>query len=104
MVTLRYTVLFVGDLAKAISFYRDAVGLALRNESRDSAEFEAGSTAFVLHQAHQDHIASHQPTRAGKGRLGFHVDDLDAAHARVVAGGGRCLVAPEVKERARMGL
>jgi lactoylglutathione lyase len=102
---LRYAIVFVTDLDASIKFYRDLVGLPLLEESRTSAEFDAGETTFALHAAHVESPEHHHPPRlAGTCRLGFAVDDLDATHARLVAAGVRCRTPPEAKYENRIAL
>ena len=104
MIPLRYVMLFVSDLERSIRFYRDAVGLPVLSEARDQVEFDAGGVRFTVHQAHTDAPPHQPPTRAGSVRLGFHVDDLDATHERLLAAGVRVTQPPEERFGIRMGL
>lgn len=102
---LRYAILFVNDLDASLKFYRDLVGLPLREEARTSAEFDAGGTTLALHLAHVDEpLHHHPPMLAGSCRLGFEVEDLDSVHARLVAAGVRCLAQPEAEFDLRVAL
>jgi predicted enzyme related to lactoylglutathione lyase len=66
---------WVADMDRAVTFYRDALGLSLRMRHEDTwAEFEAGGIRIGLHGA-TDHAA----TRGGTAV--FRVDDLDMAKA-----------------------
>lgn len=101
----RYAIVFVTDLDVSVRFYRDLVGLPLRDETRTSAEFDVGGTTFALHIAHVDTPDHHHPPMlAGSCRVGFAVDDLDAAHARLMAGGARCRTPPEGEYDNRVAL
>jgi catechol 2,3-dioxygenase-like lactoylglutathione lyase family enzyme len=105
MVELRYAILFVSDLERSIRFYRDVLGLPLLSEERDQADFDAGGGMVVtLHQAHSEAPHHHPPTAVGAVRLGFHVDDLDEAHARVLGASARCINPPEERLGVRLGL
>lgn len=101
----RYAIVFVTDLDQSIRFYRDLVGLPLREESRSSAEFDVGGTTFAIHMAHVDEPQHHHPPMlAGSCRLGFAVDDLEATHARLIAAGVRCRIQPETEYDNRVAL
>ncbi|MDZ4674004.1 MAG: GDSL-type esterase/lipase family protein [Gemmatimonadota bacterium] len=101
----RYAIVFVTDLDVSIRFYRDLVGLPLREESRTAAEFDVGDTTFALHAAHVDDPQHHHPPMlAGSCRLGFAVDDLDATHRRLVEAGVRCRTEPETSYDNRVAL
>jgi predicted enzyme related to lactoylglutathione lyase len=66
---------WVADMDRAIAFYRDALGLAMRMRHDDTwAEFEAGGIRIGLHGA-GDATVEHGGTAA------FLVADLDAARA-----------------------
>lgn len=102
---LRYAIVFVGDLKRSLEFYRDLVGLPIRDEARSSAEFDVGGATFALHLAHVDEPRPHHPPMlAGSCRLGFIVDDLEAAHRRLTAAGVACLAAPEAQHDLRVAL
>jgi catechol 2,3-dioxygenase-like lactoylglutathione lyase family enzyme len=80
-ITRTYFMLPVRDMSRALSFYRDIVGLTVAFESPFWTELRWGDTTIALHGG-------------GKGEereswLGFHVIDLDAALAELEAGGGR---------------
>lgn len=65
--------IFVTDIDRAVAFYRDALGLPLRNQGSFGAEFLDGETRIGIHPA------SHPDAKAMVGRhtgLTFHVPDL----------------------------
>lgn len=102
---LRYAIVFVSDLQRSLAFYRDLVGLPLRDETRTSAEFDVGGATFAIHLAHVDAPAPHHPPMlAGTCRLGFELDRLDSVHARLLAAGVPCLTPPEAEYDLRVGL
>jgi predicted enzyme related to lactoylglutathione lyase len=71
------------DMGKAVSFYRDVVGLSLVRQDGDAwAEFDAGAIRFALHGVVEGH-----PVQAGGGTAVFEVDDLDEAR-RTLEGRG----------------
>jgi predicted enzyme related to lactoylglutathione lyase len=69
------------DMDRAVSFYRDTVGLTVEFQSPFWTELRWREATIALHAG-----------GAGEARvrwLGFHVTDLDAAVAEVEAAGGR---------------
>lgn len=102
---LRYAIIFVSDLDRSLAFYRDLVGLPVREEGRSSVEFGLDGTTFAIHMAHVDEPTHHHPPMlAGSCRLGFVVDDLDAVHQRLIAAGVPCLAEPEAQYDLRVAL
>lgn len=75
-----YTLVFVRDMARAVAFYRDALGLAVRITTPAWSELEIGGATIALHSG-----------REGGERetpLGFKVLNIDAVVNAVVAAGG----------------
>jgi predicted enzyme related to lactoylglutathione lyase len=72
---------YVGDMPRAVSFYRDVLGLPLQVESPGWSQFDLGNGAIIgLHVGH--------PAGSGAGWIpGFEVDDIRAADQRVRAAG-----------------
>lgn len=101
----RYAIVFVSDLQRSMEFYRDLVGLPLREETRASVEFDVGGATFALHLAHVDKPEHHHPPMlAGSCRLGFTVTDLESAHRRLLAAGVPCIASPEAQLDLRVAL
>lgn len=95
---LRYAMLFVSDLQRSRAFYRDLVGLPVRDETVNSVEFDLGGATFALHLAHVETGTHHHPPMlAGSCRLGFVVDDLMAVHERLLGAGVPCLTPPQAQ-------
>ncbi|MGA9773283.1 MAG: VOC family protein [Blastocatellia bacterium] len=84
---LTYAIKYVGDMQRAIEFYKDRLGLVLRFQSPEWTEFETGETTLALH------IAS-QANPAGTSQLGFGVDDLDKFYAEMKDNGVEFTSAP----------
>lgn len=102
---LRYLILFVSDIDRSVAFYRDLLGMKVREETRTSAELDVGTATLALHLAHVDPKCRHHPPMlAGSCRLGFYVDDLEEAHARLLGAGVTCLAPPEAQFDLRVGL
>ncbi len=54
---LSYVIKFVADMDRAVGFYRDTLGLALKFQSPGWSEFLTGETTLALHAADADHPA-----------------------------------------------
>lgn len=76
----RYVIKFVADMDKAVTFYRDTLGLPLRFESPSWTEFATGETTLALHPA-----SDMNP--AGKVEFGFTVPDVEAFYRDMSAKG-----------------
>jgi lactoylglutathione lyase len=70
---LTHVIKFVGDMDRAVKFYRDVLGLPLKFESPGWSEFETGDTILALHPA-----SAKNPV--GGVELGFTVPDLVRFH------------------------
>lgn len=86
--TLAYAIHFVADMDRAVAFYRDALGLALKFSSPGWSEFATGETTLALHPASADNPA-------GSTHLGFGTPDVHAFHRTLTAAGVRFTRAPE---------
>jgi catechol 2,3-dioxygenase-like lactoylglutathione lyase family enzyme len=72
---------FVSDMDRAVTFYRDMLGLPLLYRTGDDwAQFDAGPVQLGLHGSGQ---GEHRPG----GTLAFRVDDLDSSRAALTARG-----------------
>jgi lactoylglutathione lyase len=72
---LSYAIKYVGDMAAAVRFHEEQLGLQLRFQSPEWSEFETGSTTLALHLATSEHPA-------GTCSLGFHVADIVGFHTQ----------------------
>ena len=61
---LNYVIKFVADMNRAVKFYRDVLGLALKFESPDWSEFITGETTLALHPVSEE--------SRGRWRVGLH--------------------------------
>ena len=75
---LNYVIKYVGDMDRAVKFYRDVLGLPLKFESPGWSEFATGETTLALHPASQ-------MNPAGAVELGFSVADIQTFHKEMVA-------------------
>jgi len=88
---LTYVIEFVGDMTRAVAFYRDVVGLPLKFESPDWSEFSTGETTLALHPA-----SDKNPV--GKLEMGFGVLDLQDFFNTMTAKGVTFPLAPKKQE------
>jgi len=47
---LNFAIVFVGDMSRSVSFYRDVVGLPLKFESPGWSEFSTEGATLALHR------------------------------------------------------
>ena len=71
---LTYVIKYVEEMDRAIKFYTEQLGFALRFQSPDWSELQTGETTLALHLASAEHPV-------GSCQLGFGVDDLDRFYA-----------------------
>jgi len=86
-VKLSYVIEFVADMDRAVRFYRDTLGLALKFQSPGWSEFATGETTLGLHPASDKH-------EAGKIETGFNVPDLGKFYDEMRAHGVKFPMAP----------
>jgi lactoylglutathione lyase len=92
---LTYAIVFVADMSRSVSFYRDIVGLSLKFESPEWSEFMTGQATLALHLAGASRgDATEGASAAGQCRPGFAVSDLDEFHARMTENGITCIQMP----------
>ena len=93
---IKYSILFVSDMAKSVVFYRDVVGIPLKFESPGWTEFMTEGATMALHKT--DGSApdggAQQTERAGQCRFGFQVPKLDKFHERMIENDVRCAQEP----------
>ncbi len=88
MKKLNYAIVFVSDMAKAVKFYRDTLGLPLKFESPHWSEFANEGSTIALHPASAENPA-------GTCQLGFSLEGgLDALHEKLAAQGVKVVMAP----------
>ena len=98
---LGYVVLFVEDLARALAFYRDKVGLSVRFQDKGYAELAvAGSKFALLARSRLPELVGAAHT--GRPASGAHeagvtlvVEDVDRVHRDLTSRGVTFLGAPQ---------
>lgn len=66
-------ILLVTDMKRSIKFYRDTLGMELKEQSKDWTEFSKGGTVLALHPSRKKRIK-----RNNSMLVGFNVSDLDS--------------------------
>jgi catechol 2,3-dioxygenase-like lactoylglutathione lyase family enzyme len=101
---VNYAIVFVGDMQRSVSFYRDALGLPLKFASPGWTEFATEGATLALHLGQP----SNRPTidageeRAGHCRPGLQVANLDEFHQRMVEHNVLCTQEPQSVFGARV--
>ena len=92
-----YAIVFVSDMQRAVSFYRDVIGLPLRFESPGWTEFATDGATLALHASDGSSSESDdsQKMPAGRCRPGLSVPDLDEFHKRMVEKTVPCVQEPK---------
>ena len=103
-VHVSYALVFVSDMERSVSFYRDTIGLPLRFQSPGWTEFATGEATLALHRSAASATADGDPDDlpAGRCRPGLRVPGLDTFHARMVEHGVPCIQEPKDVFGARL--
>ena len=101
---VNYAIVFVSDMKRSVSFYRDVVGLPLKFESPGWTEFATDGATLALHSSEATPLEGEDPqaTRAGRCRPGLSVPSLDQFHRRMLENGVRCIQEPKATFGARI--
>ena len=93
---VNYAIVFVSDMKRSVSFYRDVVGLPLKFESPSWTEFVTDGATLALHASETERGGKDDPRAvpAGRCRPGLRVPNLDEFHQRMVRNSVPCIQAP----------
>ena len=93
---VNYAIVFVSDMKRSVSFYRDVVGLPLKFESPGWTEFLTDGATLALHASETERGGQDDPRTvpAGRCRPGLRVPNLDEFHQRMVRNSVPCIQAP----------
>jgi lactoylglutathione lyase len=94
---VNYAIVFVSDMLRAVSFYRDVVGLPLRFESSHWTEFSTEGATLALHLSALSPAgeSAGRDLPPGRCRPGLGVADLDAFHRRMLEHDVACVQEPK---------
>lgn len=92
-----YAIVFVSDMERSVSFYRDVLGLPLKFESPSWTEFATEGATLALHASEGSDPDTGDPLSVGPGRCrpGLRVPNLDEFHQRMVEKHVPCIQEPK---------
>lgn len=101
---LTYAIIFVSDMQRSVSFYRDVLGVPLKFETPHWTEFATDGATVALHVAEAPNPGTDDPKHvpAGRCRPGLSVPNLDEFHQRMVAKNVPCVQEPKEVFGARI--
>ena len=101
---INYVIVCVSDMKRAVSFYRDVLGLPLRFESPGWTEFATDGATLALHPSDASSGEKNNPQKllAGQCRPGLGVPNLDEFHKRMTEMKVPCLQEPKETFGARI--
>jgi catechol 2,3-dioxygenase-like lactoylglutathione lyase family enzyme len=93
---LNYAIVFVSDMKKAVSFYRDVFGLPLKFESPGWTEFATDGATLALHASEESSPKEQNPLKvpAGRCRPGLSVPNLSEFHNKMLKNNVPCIQEP----------
>src|SRR5438552_12372321 len=97
-----YAIVFVSDMKRSVSFYRDVLGLPLRFESPGWTEFATAGATLALHLSARSAAPEEKVPGAGRCRPGLRVANLDEFHKKMLAKNVPCLQEPKETFGARI--
>ena len=103
---VNYAIVFVSDMKRSLSFYRDVIGLPLKFESPGWTEFSTDGATLALHLSEGPSTVRDNPEKvpAGRCRPGLSVPNLDEFHQRMVEHKVPCVQEPEEVFGAKVAL
>lgn len=101
---INYVVIFVSDMNRSISFYRDVLGLPLKFETTHWTEFATEGATLALHLSEIANPAKEpsQELPSGRCRPGLSVPNLDEFHGTMVERKVKCIQEPKETFGARI--
>jgi lactoylglutathione lyase len=95
-VRVNYAIIFVSDMKRAVSFYRDVLELPLKFESPGWTEFATEGATLALHTSEMSNTDKDHPQQvhAGRCRPGLSVPNLDDFHKRMIERDVPCIQEP----------
>ena len=99
---VNYAIVFVSDMKRSLSFYRDVLGLPLKFETPGWTEFATEGATLALHATEASKSMDDNDERPGTCRWGFAVPNLDELHKRMVGKDVPCIHEPKEMFGARI--
>jgi len=93
---VNYQIVYVSNMLRSITFYRDVLGIPLKFESPGWTEFATEGATLVLHAAEAPAVREEGPRklRAGRCSAGFAVPSLADFHKQMLESKVPCLQEP----------
>ncbi len=88
-------ILLVSDMKRSIDFYKNTLGLPLKNSSSDWAEFFKDGTTLALHPMNKK-LKAKAGSRIGM-MVGFMVSDMDETYKNLTKKNVKFLKQPEME-------
>lgn len=79
---VNYIIIFVSDMARSVSFYRDVLGIPLKFETPEWTEFATEGATLALHKSEGSEVNNDR--QPGQCRPGFQVPNLEEFHQRMI--------------------
>lgn len=101
---VNYAIIFVSDMKRSVSFYRDVLGLPLKYETPEWSEFATEGATLALHRGEGVDVQQDNPQKesAGRCRPGLSVPNLDEFHQRMIQNKVTCIEEPRELFGARI--
>ena len=92
-----YAIVFVSNMKRSVSFYRDVIGLPLKFESTHWTEFATDGATLALHVSDVpgSDAADSEDLPAGRCRPGISVPNLDEFHQKMADHNVPCIQEPK---------
>ena len=102
---VNFAIVFVSDMKRSVSFYRDVLGLPLRFESPGWTEFATDGATLALHASEESNSADDAPREVpGRCRPGLSVPNLDEFHTKMIESKVPCMQSPQEVFGVRLAL
>ena len=94
---VNYVIVFVSDMNRSVSFYRDVLGISLKFETPEWTEFATEGATLALHKSDGSNPDKdgQQQNPAGRCRPGLNVPDLEEFHKRMTEKNITCIQEPK---------
>ena len=94
---VEYAIIFVSDMKRSVSFYKDVIGLPLKFETTHWTEFATEGATIALHKSDIENPVREDPKNEppGRWRSGFSVPNLAEFHKRMNENAVECLQEPK---------
>ena len=98
---LAYVILFVEDLERSLTFYKDILGMTVRHRAEGYAELTVEGPKFALLERWRlpalvgESESGLPPPATHEGEVAFLVQDVDKVYARLCSRGVAFVCAPE---------